>query len=68
MSPLHNIHSLIPRPENDFGPENRPEESTPRWVEKPFEDRNTSLKQYVAGPVRVEPPADEEAAQGLPEA
>jgi hypothetical protein len=37
VSPLHNIHSLIPRPENDFGPENRPEESTPRWVEKSFE-------------------------------
>jgi hypothetical protein len=37
MSPLHNIHSLFPRPENDFGPENRPEQSTPRWVEKPFE-------------------------------
>src|SRR6266508_983323 len=28
-SPLHNIHSLFPRPENDFGPENRPAESTP---------------------------------------
>src|SRR6185436_14230335 len=29
VSPLHNIHSLFPRPENDFGPEIRPEESTP---------------------------------------
>ena len=44
MSPLHNIHSLIPRPENDFGPENRPEESTPRWVEKPFEGQEYAFE------------------------
>jgi hypothetical protein len=29
QSALHNIHSVIPRPKNDFGPEIRPEESTP---------------------------------------
>src|SRR6059058_1413896 len=28
-SPLHNIHSLFPGSKNDFGPANRPEESTP---------------------------------------
>jgi hypothetical protein len=36
MSPLHIIHRLFPGPLYDFGPEIRPEESTPRWVEKPF--------------------------------
>jgi len=44
VSPLHNIHSLIPRLENDFGPENRPEESTPRWVEKPFEEQEHAFE------------------------
>src|ERR1700693_5580445 len=44
MSPLHNIHSLIPRSENDFGPENRPEESTPRWVEKPLEGQEHAFE------------------------
>src|SRR5207249_10114792 len=29
VSPLHNIHSLFPGSRNDFGPANRPEESTP---------------------------------------
>jgi hypothetical protein len=44
MSPLHNIHSLIPRSENGFGPENRPEESTPRWVEKPLEGQEHAFE------------------------
>jgi len=42
VSPQH--PQPYPGPENDFGPENRPEESTPRWVDKPFEGQEHAFE------------------------